>query len=90
MEEEAGEIQIVRGAQPTLIGFEIGATDQRMWGPVETRNGIELTAKKKKKWTSVLQLQVNYANNLKKQGDRFSPRTSSRECSPTDTLILAH
>ena len=49
MEEEAGEIQIVRGAQPTLIGFEIGATDQRMWGPVETRNGIELTAKKKKK-----------------------------------------
>jgi len=24
MEEEAGEIQIVRGAQPTLIGFEIG------------------------------------------------------------------
>ena len=34
MEEEAGEIQIVRGAQPTLIGFEIGATDQRMWGPL--------------------------------------------------------
>ena len=42
MEEEAGEIQIVRGAQPTLIGFEIGATDQRMWGPVETRNGIRI------------------------------------------------
>lgn len=51
----------MRGTHPALGGFEVGGmgpwTKECVW-PLESRNGLQLTASKEI-WTSVLQPQVD-------------------------------